>query len=108
MSGTLLDSVVWDVAQEVTCLKSIPGESWESGATLLFLSPLPGLAQFSSKGLEEIFYICWDVQPSSVYLKKKNPLNHENHAQPPGLGQAAEVCQLLLNPVASPDPRMFP
>lgn len=82
---------------------NIPGESWESGVTLLFLPPLQELANFSSKGPEEIFYICWDVQPSSAYFFK-NPVNHENHSQPPGLDQAAEVCQLLLNPIASPDP----
>lgn len=44
--------VVWAVAQEVTYLKSIPGESWEDGDVLLFLSPFQELANFSSKGPE--------------------------------------------------------
>lgn len=42
ISGMSLDSVVWGMAQEVACLKSTPGESWEgkdSVFTLLLLSP---------------------------------------------------------------------
>lgn len=42
ISGTLLDLVVWGVAQEVVCLKRTSGESWEGNDpafTLLFLYP---------------------------------------------------------------------
>lgn len=42
ISGTLLDLVLWGVAQEVVCLKSASGKSWESkdsAFTLPFLYP---------------------------------------------------------------------